>query len=165
MRRVNFRRKIIPFKDLAEWRIRLRESGKKLVVTNGCFDLLHLGHATYLERARQQGDHLLVGVTGDEAVSSLKGDGRPLNNEDDRSALLAALECVDNVCVFKERSAVHFLSMTQPDVYVKGGDYTVETLNQEERSVVEGVGGKIVIIPLLAGKSTTGLLEKISRLD
>ena len=161
---MNFRRKIIPFERLAEWRTRVRDAGKKLVVTNGCFDLLHLGHATYLERARQQGDLLLVGVTGDDAVRTLKGVGRPLNNEEDRAALLAALECVDQVCVFKEKSARHFLSIARPDVYVKGGDYTLETLNQDERQVAEAGGGKIVIIPLLAGKSTTGLLEKICRL-
>jgi rfaE bifunctional protein nucleotidyltransferase chain/domain len=161
---VDFRRKIIPFDDLAEWRRRIGDSGTKLVVTNGCFDLLHLGHATYLETARQQGDLLLVGVTGDDAVRSLKGLGRPLNNENDRAALLAALECVDQVCVFNERSASHFLAVARPNVYVKGGDYTVETLNQEERRVVESGGGKIIILPLLAGKSTTGLLGKIAQL-
>ena len=161
---MNFRRKIIPFDRLADWRERFRGTGLKLVVTNGCFDLLHLGHVTYLEHARGQGDQLMVGVTGDQAVSSLKGKGRPLNNEDDRAALLAALECVDQVCIFAERSAARFLGVVQPDVYVKGGDYTLETLNQEERKVVEAGGGKIVIIPLVKGKSTTGLLERISRL-
>ena len=161
---MNFRRKIIPFAQLARWRARVRKAGKKLVVTNGCFDLLHLGHATYLERARRKGDLLLVGITGDGAVRSLKGAGRPLNNQNDRAALLAALECVDQVSIFAERSARHFLAIARPDVYVKGGDYTLQSLNQQERQVVEDGGGKIVIIPLLAGKSTTGLLKKISRL-
>ena len=164
MRRVNFRRKIIPFKDLAEWRMRLRESGKKLVVTNGCFDLLHLGHVAYLETARNQGDALLVGVNGDKSVRELKGPERPLNEESDRAAVLAGLQSVDGVCIFTERLATRFLEAAQPDVYVKGGDYTLETLNQDERRTVEQTGGRIVIIPFVPGKSTTALLKKIAKL-
>jgi len=161
---VNFRRKIIPFEALAEWRSRIANDGRKVVVTNGCFDLLHLGHATYLERARNEGDLLLVGVTCDQAVNLLKGPGRPLNNQEDRAALLAALECVDCVCIFAEQTAKRFLMLARPDIYVKGGDYTLETLNQDERRVVESAGGKIVLLSLLAGKSTTGLLQKIAQL-
>ena len=140
----------------------MRASGKRLVVTNGCFDLLHVGHATYLETARQQGDALLVGVNGDAAVRQLKGPDRPLNPEDDRAAVLAALESVDGVCIFAEATATRFLAAARPDVYVKGGDYTLDTLNPEERHMVEQAGGKIVIVPCVPGKSTTALLEKIN---
>jgi D-glycero-beta-D-manno-heptose 1-phosphate adenylyltransferase len=161
---MNFREKIIPWDQLPAWRASFRATGKQLVVTNGCFDLLHLGHVTYLESARHLGDALLVGINGDAAARQLKGEGRPVNSEADRAAVLAALASVDRVCIFKEPTAVRFLAVARPDVYVKGGDYTLETLNQDERHTVESAGGKIAIIPLVAGKSTTALLEKISRL-
>jgi len=160
---MNFRKKIVPWDQLPEWRAAFRATGKKLVVTNGCFDILHLGHVTYLESARQLGDALLVGVNDDVATRQLKGAGRPVNSETDRAAVLAALASVDGVCIFTGPTAVKFLAAARPDVYVKGGDYTLDTLNQEERRTVESAGGKIMIIPLVAGKSTTALLEKISR--
>ena len=146
------------------WRAAMRASGRKLIVTNGCFDILHLGHVTYLETARNFGDALLVGVNGDDATRQLKGPGRPVNRESDRAAVLAALASVDGVCIFAEKTATRFLSAAQPDIYVKGGDYTLDTLNQEERRAVEQAGGKIVIVPFVPGKSTTALLEKISRI-
>jgi rfaE bifunctional protein nucleotidyltransferase chain/domain len=142
----------------------VRTRGKRLVVTNGCFDLLHLGHVTYLETARCQGDALLVGVNSDKAVRQLKGPDRPVNEESDRAAVLAALESVDGVCIFAESTATRFLAAARPDIYVKGGDYTLDTLNQDERRTVEQAGGSIVIIPFVPGKSTTALLKKISRL-
>ncbi|MEW6303835.1 MAG: adenylyltransferase/cytidyltransferase family protein [Verrucomicrobiota bacterium] len=161
---MSFRDKVIPLDELPQWRARLRESGRKLVVTNGCFDLLHLGHATYLESARALGDVLLVGVNGDAAVRELKGESRPINLATDRAALLAALECVGAVCVFPEVRATQFLALATPDVYVKGGDYTLDTLNQEERRVIENAGGKIHIIPLVPGKSTSAIVDKVNRL-
>jgi len=161
---MNFRSKIIAWDDLPAWRRRLRAAGRKLVVTNGCFDLLHLGHVTYLENARNFGDALLLGVNGDAAVRELKGAGRPVNSETDRAAVLAALASVDGVCLFTDPTATRFLAAAQPDIYVKGGDYTLETLNQDERRAVESAGGKIVLVPFVPGKSTTSLLEKISRL-
>jgi rfaE bifunctional protein nucleotidyltransferase chain/domain len=161
---MDFHKKIIPWHGLPEWRKAFRATGKKLVVTNGCFDILHLGHVTYLESARKLGDALLVGVNGDGAARQLKGEGRPVNSEADRASVLAALASVDGVCIFLEKTAVNFLAATQPDVYVKGGDYTLDTLNQDERQTVERASGKIVIIPLVPGKSTTALLGKISRL-
>ena len=161
---MNFRDKMIAWKKLPDWRKQFRTSGKKLVVTNGCFDILHLGHVTYLETARNFGDALLVGVNGDEATRELKGAGRPVNSENDRAAILAALESVSAVCIFSEKTAVNFLTATQPDIYVKGGDYTLDTLNQDERRTVESASGKIKIIPFVPGKSTTALLEKISQL-
>ena len=163
----------IPFPDPAyeakicspkELRRRIADLPRPLVFTNGCFDLLHLGHVTYRQTARNQGDALLVGVNSDNSVRSLKGPLRPLNNEHDRAAVLAALQAVDAVCIFPETRATRFLEQAQPDIYVKGGDYTLDTLNQEERRAVESHGGRIVIIPFVPGKSTTGLLEKIARL-
>jgi len=161
---VNFRNKIIDWDKLPEWRKAFRASAKKLVVTNGCFDILHLGHVTYLENARNFGDALLVGVNSDYATRQLKGAGRPVNSETDRASVLAALQSVDGVCIFTDTTATKFLAAAQPDIYVKGGDYTLETLNQHERDAVESAGGKIILVPLVPGKSTTSLLKKISRL-
>ena len=161
---MNFRDKIITWDKLPEWRKSFRASGKKLVVTNGCLDILHLGHVTYLGTARNFGDALLVGVNGDAATRELKGAGRPVNSENDRAAILAALESVSAVCIFSEKTATKFLAAVQPDIYVKGGDYTLETLNQDERRAVESAGGKIILVPFVPGKSTTSLLEKISKL-
>lgn len=161
---MNFQSKIIPWNQLPAWRAALRARGKKLVVTNGCFDILHLGHVTYLETARNQGDALLVGINSDASVRELKGPGRPVNLETDRAGVLAALESLDGVCIFNDKRATHFLNAAQPDVYVKGGDYTLETLDQDERRIVESAGGRIVLLAFVPGKSTTGLIEKISRL-
>jgi rfaE bifunctional protein nucleotidyltransferase chain/domain len=161
---VNFRSKIIAWEKLPEWRNRFRADGRRLVVTNGCFDILHLGHVTYLETARNFGDALLIGVNSDAAVRGLKGAGRPVNSETDRASVLAALQSVEGVCIFADPVATKFLAAAQPDLYVKGGDYTLDTLNQDERRAVESAGGKIILVPFVAGKSTTGLLEKISRL-
>jgi D-glycero-beta-D-manno-heptose 1-phosphate adenylyltransferase len=161
---VSFRDKIIPWGALPQWRQAFRSARKKLVVTNGCFDILHPGHVTYLETARSFGDGLLVGVNGDDAARQLKGPNRPVNSQEDRAAVLAALESVSAVCIFLEKTATRFLEHAQPDVYVKGGDYTLETLNQDERKAVESAGGWIKLVPFVPGKSTTAILEKISRL-
>lgn len=156
--------KVLSAAAFPAWRAALRQAGRKLVVTNGCFDLLHAGHVTYLEAARARGDALLVGLNGDDSVRQLKGPSRPLNGEADRARVLAALGCVDGVLVFPEKRATRFLAFAAPDIYVKGGDYTLETLDQDERRAVEGAGGRIVFIPFVAGKSTTGLVEKILKL-
>ena len=156
--------KIIPWEQLVKWREIWRASGKKLVVTNGCFDILHVGHVTYLEAARKQGDGLLVGLTNDRWTCEIKGPGRPINNEIDRATVLAALQSVDGVCIFPDKTALNFLATVRPDVYVKGGDYTLDTLVQEERRMLEQGGVKIVLLPVVPGKSTTALLEKITRL-
>lgn len=160
---MNFQEKQVAWDDLKEWRKAVRESGRQLVVTNGCFDILHLGHVTYLETARRQGDLLLVGVNSDAAVKDLKGSGRPVNGEQDRALVLAALESVSAVAIFQEQTATHFLSVAQPDIYVKGGDYTLDTINQEERKVVEEAPGKIVFIPFVEGRSTTGVIKKLGQ--
>lgn len=156
--------KIIRPEDFPAWRESTRASGKVWVATNGCFDLLHAGHVAYLEAARSLGDALLVGLNGDSSVRELKGPTRPLNAEADRARVLAALECVSAVVVFSEKRAVRFLSEARPDLYVKGGDYTLETIDQDERRAVESGGGRIVFIPFLPGRSTTGLVAKIQTL-
>jgi rfaE bifunctional protein nucleotidyltransferase chain/domain len=156
------RKKIVPLEQLPAWRESLREAGQRLVVTNGCFDLLHAGHVTYLEQAAALGDVLLIGCNGDESVRQLKGEGRPLNPEDDRALVLAALTAVGAVTIFPEKRADNFLRQAKPDVYVKGGDYTPETLDADERAFVEEAGGEIVIIPFVPGKSTTSIIERMN---
>jgi len=160
---VDLHSKIISWAELATWRSEFRCSGRRLVVTNGCFDLIHAGHVSYLERARNLGDALLVGLNSDASVRELKGPGRPVNSEADRAIVLAGLESVSAVTVFSDRSAGEFLRLAAPDIYVKGGDYTLESLDQGERQVVERVGGRIVLMPFVPGKSTRGLLEAIRR--
>ncbi len=153
-------RKILTLEQMPVWRNELRKKGLRLVATNGCFDILHVGHVTYLEAARNHGDVLLVGLNGDQSVRALKGPTRPVNPEQDRARVLAALECVGAVCVFAEVDALQFLSVAQPDVYVKGGDYNLDTINQDERRLVEAAGGKVVVETGVAGKSTTAILQK-----
>lgn len=154
--------KIIAWDQLPEWRRARRDAGQKVVVTNGCFDLLHAGHVTYLAEAASHGDLLLVGVNDDDGVRELKGQSRPLNSEQDRALVLAALESVGAACIFHGSTATEFLRVAAPDVYVKGGDYTVDTLNAEERAVVQAAGGEFVFIPFLQGRSTTGMIGKMA---
>lgn len=153
--------KILDLNALPEWRESIRAQGRVLVVTNGCFDLLHAGHVTYLNAAREQGDLLLVGMNSDSSVRQLKGPDRPLNPQEDRLLVLAALAVVDKVCLFNDKRATRFLELAKPDVYVKGGDFSVEQLPAEEREVVEKNGGRIQTLSLVAGRSTTSLLDKI----
>jgi rfaE bifunctional protein nucleotidyltransferase chain/domain len=156
--------KITSLSMLVHWRKAVETLGDRLVVTNGCFDVLHAGHIDYLEKARSLGNTLLVGLNGDDSIRQLKGHGRPVNSENDRARILASLECVNVVVVFPEMRATEFLKIAKPHIYVKGGDYTLETLDQNERRAVEEGGGKIVILPFTKGKSTTALLEKIKKL-
>ncbi len=161
--RVSASDKIISAGNLEQWRARQRAAGRTVVATNGCFDLLHAGHVTYLEAAASHGDVLLVGVNDDAGVRELKGPTRPLNQEADRALVLAGLASVGAVSIFHGSTATDFLRIAQPDVYVKGGDYRVETLNQKERAVVEAAGGEFVFIPFLEGRSTSGLVKKMAK--
>src|SRR5690606_24042553 len=156
-----FLEKILDWNDLPDWRARQRKLGRRLVATNGCFDILHLGHATYLEAARNLGDALLVGVNSDASVQRLKGPGRPLNRERDRAALVGSLASVDAVCIFDQTTAEAFLEAGPADIWVKGGDYTPESLNPSERQAVERCGGRVVILPLVPGHSTTRTLRQL----
>jgi len=154
-------RKIIEFEELSGHCERLRSAGKKIVATNGCFDLLHVGHVRYLRAARALGDLLIVGLNGDRSVYELKGAGRPIITQNDRAEILAGLEFVDLVSVFPEVRATKFLAAVRPAVYVKGGDYSSETLDKEERAILDETGTAIRLIPFETGYSTSGLLEQI----
>jgi len=156
--------KIVQLERLGQRASDLRAAGKKLVATNGCFDLLHVGHIRYLNAARALGDALIVGINGDQSVRELKGAGRPVNSERDRAEIVAALECVDLVAIFPDVRATRFLELAAPDVYVKGGDYNQDTLNAEERRVLQKIGAKIDIVPFEHGYSTSVLLARLSKM-
>jgi rfaE bifunctional protein nucleotidyltransferase chain/domain len=143
-------------------RLALRQAGGKLVFTNGHFDLLHVGHLDYLEKARALGDALYVGVNGDASSGHLKGAGRPIVPAAERARLLAALRPVDAVILFEQDTAHDLISALQPEIYVKGGDYAHKVL--PEREMVEAYGGKVVLIDYLPGHSTSALIAKIKLL-
>ncbi|HEX4696725.1 MAG TPA: D-glycero-beta-D-manno-heptose 1-phosphate adenylyltransferase [Candidatus Udaeobacter sp.] len=153
--------KILQLEQLSNRCEKLRAGGKRLVATNGCFDLVHVGHVRYLRAARALGDFLVVGLNGDRSVQELKGAHRPINTERDRAEVLAGLDCVDLVTIFPETSATRFIAAMKPAVYVKGGDYTSDTLNEEERAVLKAIGAEIRLIPFEAGYSTSRLIERI----
>jgi D-beta-D-heptose 7-phosphate kinase/D-beta-D-heptose 1-phosphate adenosyltransferase len=133
--------------------------GKKVVFTNGCFDLLHAGHVSYLQRARELGDLLVLGLNSDASVQRLKGPTRPLVQQDDRAQVMAALACIDYVVIFDEDTPLQLIEALRPDILVKGGDYTPETV--VGRQQVESWGGRVELISFVEGRSTTGLVEKI----
>lgn len=137
-----------------------KNKGAKVVFTNGCFDLIHRGHVTYLEQARRQGDVLVVALNADESVRRLKGPSRPVNPLEDRLEVMAALECVDFVTWFEEDTPVETVRKLEPDVYVKGGDWKVEDL--PEAPVVKSYGGRVKVLSFVEGRSTTGIIQKIS---
>ena len=141
----------------------LRANGRAIVFTNGCFDLLHLGHIRYLQQARELGDVLVVGLNSDTSASAVKGPDRPLVPEGARAEVLAALACVDYVVIFAEPTARELVELLRPEVYVKGGDYTsAEAL--PEAPAVASYGGQVVLLPFVPGYSTTDLIDKIARL-
>ena len=154
------RSKVMTLKQAVEARNQLAAAGRRLVVTNGCFDLLHRGHAEYLMQARSLADALFVLINSDESVRALKGPTRPVNLEADRAFLLACLEFVDGVVVFDSSRCDRELAALKPDVYAKGGDYTVESLDPSERAALLEAGSEIRFIPFVPGYSTTGTLKK-----
>ncbi len=147
--------------DVQRLRAELDAQGKKLVFTNGCFDLLHAGHVRYLNDARALGDAMVIGLNSDASVRALKGPDRPLNTENDRSEVLCALRAVDAVVVFDDQRATSLIEAIRPHVYAKGGDYTVESLNHEERNALDAAGTEIRILPLVPGRSTTRTINKM----
>jgi len=147
--------------ELAVLRAQMDARGQKLVLTNGCFDLLHAGHVRYLQAARALGDRLAVALNGDASVRALKGPQRPVNGEGDRAEVLAALSCVDFVTIFHEPRLTAVIAEVQPHVYAKGGDYTVESLHPEERAALSKAGAEVRILPLVAGRSTSALIGRI----
>ena len=154
---------LLSWEKLARWRQEQKKAGHKLVATNGCFDLLHVGHVRFLQEAKGLGEVLVVGVNGDASVRELKGEGRPLNGETERAEVIAALGCVDAVVIFPEKRASRFLKEVQPEVYVKGGDYEPDQLDREELAAVEAGGGAVQVLKLTPGRSTTAVLEKIKK--
>ena len=146
---------------LAQVRDAMEAVGQRLVFTNGCFDLLHAGHVRYLRQARGLGEALAVGLNSDRSVRELKGEGRPVNAEEDRAEVLAALGCVDYVVIFDGKRATDVLSTVRPHLYAKGGDYTADSLDPEERAALEKAGTEIRILPLVPGRSTTSTLGRI----
>ena len=137
----------------------LKKESKKIVTTNGVFDILHIGHIRYLEASKKLGDVLVVGINSDSSVKKLKGPKRPLNNEQDRAESIASLECVDYVLIFSEDTPVSILEVIQPTIHVKGGDYVIDKII--EKDIVEKNDGKIKLIPEIEGYSTSKLIDKI----
>jgi rfaE bifunctional protein nucleotidyltransferase chain/domain len=145
---------------LAEERTKLRVQGKRVVFTNGCFDIIHRGHVDYLTKARALGDLLVVGLNSDASVKRLKGPTRPVVQEDDRAFVLAGLRAVDYVCVFEEDTPYELIRAVVPDILVKGGDWAIE--NVVGRDIVEAAGGKVQTISFVDGRSTTNIIKRIS---
>lgn len=150
---------LIERKNAVEFCENLRRQEKKIVFTNGCFDILHVGHVRYLTAAKNFGDVLIVGLNTDESVRKLKGETRPINNEQDRAEVLLGLKAVDHVICFGEQTAENLISEVRPNIYVKGGDYTLETL--PEAKIIQSYGGKVEFINLVEGRSTSNIIKKI----
>jgi rfaE bifunctional protein nucleotidyltransferase chain/domain len=144
--------------------VRDKYVGKTIVFTNGCFDILHVGHVRYLAAAKRLGDILVVGLNSDASVRGLKGIGRPLNSQDDRAEVIAALEAVDHVIIFAEKRVSHLLRQMRPQIYAKGGDYTVDSLDSGEVVALKEIKARIEILPLVPGKSTSKLVQAIQQL-
>src|SRR6266508_3920600 len=152
-------KKILSLDQLLLERARLRSAGEKLVFTNGVFDILHVGHVRYLEQARALGDKLLVAINSDSSVRELKGEGRPLMNQDERAEILAALRTVDYVTIFDDVSPRTLIAALLPDVLVKGGDYALDQIHGREE--VEAAGGRGVSLPFVEGASTSTIIERM----
>ena len=153
--------RILTAEALSGVRDQMERAGQKLVFTNGCFDLLHAGHVRYLQQARELGHALAVGLNSDRSVRELKCEGRPINAEDDRAEVVAALGCVDYVVIFDCKQATDLLRAVRPQVYAKGGDYTPESLDPDERAILAAADAEVQILPLLPGRSTTAVLERM----
>jgi rfaE bifunctional protein nucleotidyltransferase chain/domain len=151
---------IVNRKDIGAIVDKEKAAGKTIVFTNGCFDIIHVGHVRYLTGAKAQGDCLIVGLNSDESVRSLKGPSRPVNGQDDRAEVLAGLKAVDYVVIFHEKTAESIVNDVKPDIYAKGGDYKIADL--PEAKVVEAGGGRIVLIPEVEGRSSSNIIKKIS---
>src|SRR6266498_1519585 len=155
--------KIVDLEELSDRCEKLCSAGKKLVATNVCSSDLHVGHVRYLQAARALGDFLAVGLNGDRSVRELKGSGRPITTERDRTEVLAALQCVDLVSIFPQIRAARFLAAVRPAIYVKGGDYSSETLDKEERAVLKEIGAELRLIRFETGYSTSGLIDQVCK--
>ena len=155
--------KIMTLGEARIWRGKLRVAGRRLALTNGCFDLMHRGHAEYLAEARGRGDALLDAVNSDASVAAVKGPGRPVGPQGDRAYLLASLEATDAVVLFDTPNAIHVFEALVPDVYVKGGDYAEKTLNRDEYPVLKALGCQFEFVPFVTGFSTTRIIDQVRR--
>ena len=155
-------KKIVTIDALIRESERLRSEGKRLVFTNGCFDLLHPGHVSYLRQARSLGDALVVALNSDRSVRALKGEGRPILNQQERAEVIAALEAVDYVTIFDDETPRELIAAVLPDVLVKGGDWALEEIVGREE--VEEAGGRVLSLPYIEGSSTTDIIERIKKL-
>lgn len=153
------KKKIVSLDELKNIVSTLKKEGKCIVFTNGCFDLLHLGHVQYLQKAKEYGDILVVAINSDASVKAIKGNKRPLIPQNDRAAILSALSCIDYVIIFEEHDPVRIISELMPDVLIKGGDYQLNEIKGSE--IVTSAGGKVLTIPEIKGKSTTNLIQTI----
>lgn len=153
--------RVAPLDELVRLRSELASRGQRVVLTNGCFDLLHVGHVRYLRQARALGDVLIVGLNDDASVARLKGPSRPVVGQDDRAELVASMGCVDYVVIFPEDTAEALVTALKPDIYAKGGDYGAGRKALPEAYAVEDNGGRVVLIPLVAGRSTTDIVRRI----
>ncbi|QYY36813.1 adenylyltransferase/cytidyltransferase family protein [Ruficoccus sp. ZRK36] len=153
--------KLLSLDDAARQREDARQAGEKVVLTNGCFDLLHTGHLFFLKKAAEQGDRLYVALNGDKSVQALKGPTRPVQSEQERAYLMGNLPFIDALVIFHTPRLTHEIQVLQPDVYVKAGDYDIGSLNPEERAALEACGTDIRFLPFLEGYSTTSLIAKI----
>lgn len=151
--------KFLEFKTVLDIVTQLKKQQKTIVTTNGCFDIMHLGHLNYLSRAKLYGDVLIVGINSDKSVKSIKGEFRPINNESSRAQVVSGLSCVDYTFIFDEDTPIDFLSLIQPDIHVKADDYSVKTL-PEAKTVFE-LGAELKFIPITQGYSTTDIIDKI----
>ncbi len=159
-----YRDKITSWVELKKTLTALRGREKCVVFTNGCFDILHVGHTRLLQEAKKQGDVLVLGLNTDESVRRLKGSSRPVNSQDDRAELLAALDCVDFVVLFEQDTPCDLISFLKPDVHVKGGNYDPKNYERmPEAKIVHEYGGRVHIVPLIDGRSTTRVIEKVQQ--
>lgn len=156
-------KKIMRLEQVVSWRTILKSENKKLVMTNGCFDILHRGHITYLMKARELGDALILAINSDKSVIDLKGSSRPITSENDRAFILASLMFVDAIVIFDTKRCDSIINTIKPDIYVKGSDYNLDTMDQSERKVLESAGSRIEFISFVEGYSTTSIIKKMNQ--
>ncbi|HSU72814.1 MAG TPA: adenylyltransferase/cytidyltransferase family protein [Candidatus Binatia bacterium] len=153
--------KLVSAEELSRLAADLKKQGKRIVTTNGVFDILHVGHAQMLSETKARGDVLIVGINSDASAKQNKGDKRPVNNEKDRAGLLCALSCVDYVYIFPEKGADRFIELVKPNIHTKAGQYTMEQVMAKEGSVVVKHGGKVELVQFLPGYSSTTAIERV----
>lgn len=162
---MNTANKVVPLARIVEVVRQIRQNHRSIILTNGCFDIIHSGHVKLLNQIKREcGERafVIVGVNADESVRQLKGTGRPVNPQDDRAEVVAGLQSVDCVVVFRDQRVSKLIELIEPDVWVKGGDYTMETLDPEEREAAKNYSVQILLLPMTPGRSTTAILSKLA---